>query len=87
MEYVGILRNEQGLKTFISYLSKLKRQRNLTSLKYIKDSNMYQISRIVATSALAREESRGCHFREDYPRERKSYKYHLTIRPISDYSM
>ncbi|HXF98105.1 MAG TPA: FAD-binding protein, partial [Gaiellaceae bacterium] len=36
--------------------------------------------RLVAESALAREESRGCHFRADFPCEREEYARHVVLR-------
>jgi L-aspartate oxidase len=38
------------------------------------------LTRLVAESALAREESRGCHFRSDFPVESKTFARHLVLR-------
>src|SRR5207249_10489737 len=35
--------------------------------------NMIDVSRMVATSALAREETRGAHSRSDFPKQRDDY--------------
>jgi L-aspartate oxidase len=38
------------------------------------------LTRLVAESALAREESRGCHFRADFPVESESFAQHVVLR-------
>jgi L-aspartate oxidase len=42
------------------------------------------LTRLVAESALAREESRGSHFRVDFPTERESLARHVVLRPGSE---
>jgi aspartate oxidase len=54
--YAGIVRNAEGLKTGLKRLSRFK-----------GDSNLITVSRMIHESALAREESRGAHYREDFP--------------------
>jgi L-aspartate oxidase len=39
------------------------------------------LTRLVAQSALAREESRGCHFRSDFPSESEALERHVVLRP------
>lgn len=41
------------------------------------------LTRLVAESALAREESRGSHFRADFPLEREAFERHVVLRPGS----
>jgi fumarate reductase flavoprotein subunit len=40
---------------------------NLSWHDWINLKNLISVSRVIATSALAREDSRGAHFREDHP--------------------
>jgi L-aspartate oxidase len=42
------------------------------------------LTRLVAESALVREESRGSHFRVDYPMEREELVRHVVLRPGSE---
>jgi L-aspartate oxidase len=42
------------------------------------------LARLVAGSALAREESRGSHFRVDFPEQRDELERHVVLRPGSD---
>ncbi len=42
--------------------------------------NMLLVSRMIAGAALYRRESRGCHYREDYPERSKEEKYHFVFQ-------
>jgi len=61
----GPLRDATGLSGLIDWLAERP------------SSNPVTIARMIAGSALAREESRGAHVRVDFPRERPSYDHHL----------
>ncbi|HKA05187.1 MAG TPA: hypothetical protein VKD67_12695, partial [Acidimicrobiales bacterium] len=39
--------------------------------------NLVEVARAVLAGALAREESRGCHTREDYPETREAFRVRL----------
>jgi len=39
------------------------------------------LSRLIAESALTREESRGSHFRLDFPVESRAFERHVVLRP------
>ena len=53
--YAGIVRSAEELKT------------GLNLLKNISAGNLLTVARMILETALAREESRGAHFREDFP--------------------
>ena len=42
--------------------------------------NMYQVIRLITRCALAREESRGGHYRVDFPSARTEFRKHSRIR-------
>ncbi len=76
---VGILRTAFGLQRALSTLDELVAQLARTGVAdddrafnlgwhdWLNLKNLIAISRVIATSALAREDSRGAHFREDHP--------------------
>jgi len=57
----GVRRNAQKLNELIDLIDELINQ--------VGRANPLVASRIIAAAALAREESRGGHFREDFPQE------------------
>ncbi|HHY27577.1 MAG TPA: L-aspartate oxidase [Desulfitobacterium dehalogenans] len=67
-EYVGIIREEEGLKKAIKLIGDWDRtfipEREIAQLEL---KNLLAIGHCVARAALAREESRGGHYRSDYP--------------------
>jgi L-aspartate oxidase len=44
--------------------------------------NMLTISRLMAMSAMAREESRGTHFRSDFPEKQNAWRSHTVLTPV-----
>jgi len=79
-DYVGVFRDENGLKTAISEIFKLREEAKNT---YVLDKskvyntefynalelkNMLDLALVIATTALNRKESRGAHYRLDYPK-------------------
>jgi len=82
-EFAGIVRNKEGLESLISYildklysLTKVK----LQTIKQIEYYNMLMIGYTIASSALMRKESRGSHYREDFPyQDDVNWKKHLVF--------
>jgi fumarate reductase flavoprotein subunit len=77
---VGIIRDAAGLRRGLSLLESLhERLRgtgvsdatfrfNLTWHDWLNLDSLLRVSRAIAYAALAREDSRGAHYREDFPR-------------------
>lgn len=64
---VGVVRDRSGLERAISRLMDLATWPVPTDRQSLVTRNMREVALQVATSALAREESRGGHIRSDYP--------------------
>ena len=76
---VGVLRTREGLERGLAKLDEHEqalrgvgladtdRAFNLTWHDWINLESLIRVSQTIATAALAREDSRGAHFREDYP--------------------
>ena len=86
-EQVGIIRESAGLEAAISRLDRLRethRQFNLDNPKGFpyawEEGNALLIGRAIAAAALKRTESRGAHFRRDFPRENPDWLGHLYVR-------
>lgn len=75
----GIVRNQKNLMEALERIEELKEmssrvpaQAPTQLMKYLELSNMLAISEIVCRAALLRTESRGAHYRIDYPKEDNS---------------
>lgn len=76
-EYVGIIREEEGLEKATKLIQKWEHsfipERNIEELEL---KNLLTIGGCIARAALAREESRGGHYRSDYPETSINDLYH-----------
>lgn len=68
---VGILRDKDGLKQALDRISVLKSwklsRKEAGIAKTLEVKNMLLVAEMITVSALFREESRGCHYRLDFP--------------------
>jgi L-aspartate oxidase len=70
-ERVGILRDEEGLTRAIAEFERIASS-NLS----ISSRNFVTLALLVAKGALWREESRGGHFRTDFPEQHEEFRVH-----------
>jgi len=52
---------------------------NTNLIEFIEFKNMLELSRLVLKGAIARDESRGAHFRVDFPKEDEKFKMHTIV--------
>ena len=68
-KYVGVVRTEEGMKKAISILQDLSHKS--TSTRF---TNALTTAKLITVAALLREESRGGHYRTDFPDPKESWK-------------
>ncbi len=85
-DYVSIVRNEEGLKKALLKIDDLKNKIEYVKLngiveiqKYFELKNMITVAEIIIRCALERKESRGAHYRSDYPETREEWKGNLVV--------
>ena len=78
-EKVGVIRNAAGLKSALSELSAIEQELSITGIAdanrafnltwhdWLNLKSLVATGQAIAQAALAREDSRGAHFREDFP--------------------
>jgi fumarate reductase (CoM/CoB) subunit A len=94
---VAIIRNENGLKFALNKIEELKIKsldmkvpkgsgydKNLQDALEIE--NMLTVASLVTQSALVRRESRGSHYREDYPQKDSRWDRSIVLNKNKDYS-
>ncbi|HSR11399.1 MAG TPA: FAD-dependent oxidoreductase, partial [Thermodesulfobacteriota bacterium] len=91
-EKIGIIREEDGIKGGLKEIRDMKekmsqvgmpggRAYNINWMDWLNMRNLLDVSEIVGISALERRESRGAHYRSDYPKKNnKEYLKNFFIR-------
>jgi len=88
--YVGIIRNEKDLKFMLGALQHMEKgiddlNENEISVRFLELKNMALVSKLITKAALVRKESRGTHYREDYPRtDDKNWLKHICLERKGD---
>ncbi|MCL5017882.1 MAG: FAD-binding protein [Candidatus Parvarchaeota archaeon] len=94
-KYAGIIRNENDLLMLLKEIREMKKQYRDVGvgggIKYnpglvqcFELGNMLTIGELLAMSALERKESRGAHFRSDYPKKSKQWKKNILCVKFGD---
>ncbi|WP_457640189.1 L-aspartate oxidase [Persephonella sp.] len=77
-DYVGLERTEKGLKEAYTYIQEMKdRLTYYSNSRYLLD--LAYLAEGIILSALNRKESRGTHYRRDFPEEKEDYKKHTKV--------
>ena len=72
-KHCGIVRDAPGLRSALAWL-------DAQTSEDFETRNMLQVAQLIARCALAREESRGAHFRTDFPEKRGEFEKHTIIQ-------
>jgi L-aspartate oxidase len=75
---VGVIRNGDGLKHAIKTIVEIERKN-----KQVPFGNMLATAKLMATSAYKREESRGGHYRSDFPDQMEAW-HHRTFTTMAE---
>jgi succinate dehydrogenase/fumarate reductase flavoprotein subunit len=82
----GIIRNQSSLKQALERVRELRSQAEIAGvsdpknlIKRLELNNMLLVAELISRAALERTESRGAHYREDYPDEDDSWRANLFI--------
>ncbi|HEU4631812.1 MAG TPA: L-aspartate oxidase [Gemmatimonadaceae bacterium] len=70
-EHAGIVRTARGLRTCVARLVEIEQRLPEGATEEL---NIVQTARLIAEAALLRKESRGGHFRGDFPRAKRKWK-------------
>ncbi len=86
-DYVSIVRCEEGLKKALEKIEEIEKNIKYVKVsgiidmqKYFELKNMITVAKLVTKSALYREESRGAHYREDYPETKEEWRGNIIIK-------
>ncbi len=86
-QYAGVLRSGEGLATAASTLAGWTRPATgpdaapgpEAQLRAYEDANLFDLARITVAAALGREESRGAHYRSDFPASRPELAHTVAL--------
>jgi len=71
-DYIGIIRNEENISLMLKKLERLQTRLNAiggtgVNTRFLELFNMVTVANLITTAAFVRTESRGTHYREDFP--------------------
>lgn len=83
----GIARDSKGLESALKGVKKIEGEfgkilKEGVNPEVIELGNMILVSKLIVKSALKRKESRGVHFREDYPKKERKWERHIVLKNV-----
>jgi L-aspartate oxidase len=80
---VGIERNGEGLHKALRQMQGWRVEGD--SIEALETANLLTLAKVLTRSALEREESRGAHFREDFPETQEAWQMSIAVgRPVAE---
>ncbi|MFA5363755.1 MAG: FAD-binding protein, partial [Candidatus Bathyarchaeia archaeon] len=85
-DYVGIIRNEQQMRLMLKKLEHINKRLtaigiNGVNTRFLELKNMATVANLITNAAHTRKESRGTHYREDYPiTDDKNWLKHICLQ-------
>jgi L-aspartate oxidase len=79
-EQCGIVRHGEGLRAAGARLERSEAPPSPLGPHYAEARNMQQVAWLIARCALARQESRGAHFRADFPAKSAAFAKHSVVK-------
>ena len=76
-QHAGVLRSGDSLARAAEQLTKLSTSRAAANVASWEATNLLTVAGALVAAAVRREETRGCHWREDFPDARDDYRGHL----------
>jgi L-aspartate oxidase len=80
----GVLRDDTGLSVLLKSLADIPSHHRSVAPADLEATNIYNLGVVLAASALARTESRGCHRRADHPNTEPGWQCHTLVRLDAD---
>ena len=75
--HVGVSRDASGLVEAAETLTSWRPRSETVADR--EDTNLLELARVIVAAALAREESRGAHYRTDFPSPSETFAHHISI--------
>ncbi|KQZ75835.1 L-aspartate oxidase [Nocardioides sp. Root151] len=83
-EYVGVLRSEDGVRKALAELPALAATAGDEGVEAWEATNLLTIATALAQAALGRRETRGSHWREDFPERDEAWSGHFDAHLVGD---
>ncbi|HJZ10722.1 MAG TPA: FAD-binding protein, partial [Acidobacteriota bacterium] len=77
-KYLGLVRNEEGIQEALDFVNNLP-QIGVSTVEELELRNLIDCSKLMGVFALKRRESRGSHYREDYPSKNSDWNGHHSL--------